>query len=93
MPLELFIQQMAIASKIRLGDLIKCSWRGTNKTGTQLGHIKYLESLEEELEIRTTTTDRCRELNRHNRCHINKARFGSETVSYTHLTLPTTPYV
>ena len=47
MPLDLFIKQTAIASKNRLGEIIKYVWRGENKTGTMKGHIKYWEDLEE----------------------------------------------
>ena len=62
MPLELFIQQTALASKHRLGKLNSYSWREENKTGTIKGHMKHWQDIEEEYNITATTSDSCREL-------------------------------
>ena len=51
---------MAIASKNRLGEIIKYEWRGENKTGTTKGHVKYWENLEEEIGLKLPESDACK---------------------------------
>ena len=58
-PLELFITQIAMATKQRLGNLITAGWEGTNKSGKQMGHIKYWEEKFEYLDLKVTETDKC----------------------------------
>ena len=82
MPLELLIEQTALGAKQRLNELVKYDWRGSNKTGTILGHIRHWENREEALNIRQTVNDSCREILKERKYKINSDSFKCTSNKY-----------
>ena len=75
MPLDLFIKQTALASKQRLTEVLEIDWQGTNKSGKAQGHLYFWETTQEKMDIKTPSTDNCRETLTGKKYHINSDSF------------------
>ena len=77
MPLHLFCEQEALASRVRLDDVLDLDWDGTNQKKTHaVGHLKYWDDLLSSSDIDPSTSDRCSEIIWPTGFRLNKDSFS-----------------
>ena len=75
-PLHLFCEQEALATKVRLNDILDLNWRETNKKKTHcVSHLRAWDNLLEEHDMDPEETDRCSKILWSSGYKINKTSF------------------
>ena len=67
-----------MASKQRLRAVLDLDWSDTNKSGKAQGHLLHWENAQEEMGLRTPTSDSCRERIKSKKYHINTDSYNKD---------------
>ena len=78
LPLDLFIEQNALAAWHRQKKVLDKHWRGENKSGKILSHLKHWENIKEKYGITYPNDDSCKELPLEKLYCVNKDSFNAK---------------